>query len=78
MDSINLDPSVMAQLEKFALGVTICDDSGRAKGVYIPLEDPELYKNFKSSVSTEELLRRAKESTGRSLDEIMNDLEKLP
>ena len=78
MDSVNLDPSVIAKLDKFALGVTICDDSGRAKGVYIPLEEEELYKDFEFSVSTEELRRRAKESTGRSLSEIMKDLEKLP
>jgi len=78
MDSVNLDPAVMAQLEKFTLGVTVCDNSGQAKGVYIPFEDPKVYQDFKFSVSTDELRRRAKESTGRSLDEIMNDLEKLP
>lgn len=78
MDSINLDPTVLAQLEQFALGVKICDDSGKLKGFFTPVVEEDLYKGFKFDVSTEELLRRERESTGRSLSEIMKDLEKLP
>ena len=56
--------------------VEVCDESGQVLGLFYPTingardEDPE------PPISEEELARRSKERRGRSLAEIMADLEK--
>ena len=54
-----------------------CDESGHTLGYFKPLENRELYRTVEvPELSEDEIERRLKEGKGRTLAEILADLEK--
>jgi hypothetical protein len=72
-----LDPNLHAKLEGVR-EVEFCDASGRTVGHFLSEEAYRrlLYEWANAQISDEELQRRLEEPGGRSLDEILADLEK--
>lgn len=75
MKKIIVDQAICDQLSDVCDPAELCDESGRVIGYFHPAVDDD-YEGYESPNSVEELERRAKEGGGRSLDEIMADLEK--
>ena len=76
MNKVILDQSALTKLNELNEGAEICDETGRVVGFFMPAVDRSLYEGVDSPVSTEELSRRSKQGGGRSLPEILADLEK--
>ena len=76
MTKLTVDPATQNKLRTVAESVELCDDSGHTLGYFTPATDTMQYAGLKSPNSTAELLRRAKQGGGRTLAEILNDLEK--
>jgi hypothetical protein len=76
MNKITLDPTTLAKLSSVGQRVELCDPSGRTLGYFVPIVAPAANEAMDSPLSEEELDRRAQQRTGRSLAEIMTDLEK--
>ena len=77
MTHITLPDSVSAMLRGLQSGAEIHDESGQLLGHFIPAVDKSLYDQVEIPEFTEEELRRMEnEPGGRSLDEILKDLEK--
>ena len=57
-----------------------CDERGNVLGYYVPVKQPtaEDYAWAKAQFTKEELDRLSQQTGGRSLQEIMRDLERLP
>jgi len=76
MTKITLDPTTLAKLSGIGHQVEVCDDSGRTLGYFVPVVSPTAHGRMESPLSKEELDRRAMQRNGRTLAEIMADLEK--
>jgi hypothetical protein len=74
MQHIIVEPGVSVKLRDLREPAVICDETGRAMGYYSPTGVPQS-GGLQSPHSTAELLRRAREGGGRTLDEIIADLE---
>ncbi len=74
MQRLTIEPGIAEKLKELREPAVICDESGKAIGYYAPTFGTSRPAND-SPNSTEELLRRAAEGGGRSLNEIMADLE---
>jgi hypothetical protein len=77
MNRIVVDQSICDTLSELCVPAELCDKSGRVIGYFHPAGDDD-YEGYESPLSDEELDRRAREGGGRSLEEIMADLEKRP
>jgi hypothetical protein len=75
MIKIVVDQAVCDKLTEVGDRAELCDKSGRVIGFFHPAPDDE-YSGYESPLSDEELDRRSREGGGRSLEEIMADLEK--
>jgi hypothetical protein len=67
-----------SKLENLADRVEVCDRSGRTLGYFVPAVDRSLYEGLQVPFSDEELDRFEREPGGRSLPEILADLEGRP
>jgi len=76
MTRVTIDPITRAKLSNLDSYLELCDETGNVIGYFTPLEDRALYKGVDSPESDEELDRRSREESGRSLDDILRDLEK--
>ena len=76
MNKIILDQTALAAFEKLDHSAELCDPSGRVLGYFTPAVDRSLYEGVDSPVSEEELDRRSREGGGRTLAQIMADLER--
>jgi hypothetical protein len=76
MTQLIVDPTFQAQLANSQETVELCDTTGRILGHFIPAIDKSKYKGIEPQISEEEIQRRLQEGGGRSLAEIMADLEK--
>jgi hypothetical protein len=76
MTRIIVDPATRAKLADARDPLELCDDSGHLSGHFIPLPDADERSLMEPQVSDEELDRRVREEGGRSLEEILADLEK--
>jgi hypothetical protein len=76
MTRVIVDTTVRAQLDKIKEPAELCDEAGRVLGRYLPVLDATLYQRMEVPISEEELDRREREAGGRSLAEILADLEK--
>lgn len=76
MDSINLDPSLAAQLGQFHAGVKLCDNSGQVVGYFTPAAQVKEQRPIQMPQSDEELERRLRETSGRPWKDIFADLKK--
>jgi hypothetical protein len=75
MSRLLLDGTLGAKLRTASDTVELVDEAGRVLGVYTPVRLHVPPPGFQFPISDEELDRRNKVRTGRSLDEIMTDLK---
>lgn len=78
MNRVIVDPVTRTKLLDAHQKVELCDDSGRIFGHFIPLEDRSSPAGRELRISEEEIKRRLHQGGGRSLTEILADLEKKP
>jgi hypothetical protein len=76
MNRVIVDPVTLATLANTHQKVELCDDSGRVLGHFVPLEDRAAPPRREPRISEEEIERRLRRGGGRSLAEIVADLEK--
>lgn len=74
MSRVMLDSQTIEQLVAPSQPVDVCDKSGRVVGVFTPQIDSGAFDR-EPNITEEELRRRMKEKGGRSLTEILSDLE---
>lgn len=77
MTRIIVDGPIRARLEEAAGVAEIRDANGRILGYFRRVPDLSEYEGTECPVSEEELQRRIQEGGGRTLKEILADLEKL-
>lgn len=71
MTRLVLDRDTLARLGPLDKPLQICDDSGHILGVFQPVRKEDL----EPAISRDEIERRKQEKSGRSLKEILADLE---
>jgi hypothetical protein len=87
MVKVRLDSTVLAQLNHGDTAVEICDTTGRTVGYYQPVskqsvrspfskEELERRRKREPQIDEAEIARRLSQGGGRSLAEILADLEK--
>ena len=74
MQKIIADSELPQKLQKVMHPVEVVDHTGRVLGVFKP--DLSQYEGLEPDISEEELDRIAREGGGRTLAEILADLEK--
>ena len=75
MNQIVIDESATKQLCVALEPCAIFDSAGRKLGYFTPVLDPAEYENLEPPFSDEELRAAANEKGGRTLAEILADLE---
>jgi hypothetical protein len=77
MNKVTLDPELRSKLDDLDSEFEVCDESGRTLGYYLPAERHRklLYALARSQVSDEELAQAQGQLGGRSLAEILADLD---
>jgi hypothetical protein len=70
------DPSIQSKLINASHTEELCDRSGQLIGHFVPIVDKSKYQDVEPHISDEELDRREREGGGRSLAEILTELEK--
>lgn len=79
MTRVVLDAATAAKLHGARDSVELCDESGRVLGRFVPAENGLPGGKLPGpQISEEELDRRERAGGGRSLAEILADLEKRP
>ncbi len=76
MTKVVLDQAMLGKLHHFKEHLEVCDESGRTVGYVRPATDHALYASVKVPFTEEELDHFEREPGGRTLTEIMADLEK--
>jgi hypothetical protein len=76
MTRVTVDDVTRAQLADRDAPVELFDVSGRLLGFFHPAMDDSLYENYEPPISEEEVVRLSHQRGGRTLAEIMADLEK--
>lgn len=78
MTKVILDPATLAKLHDFREHLEVCDEKGFTLGYVqpVPSRDRALYAEVEIPFSEEELQRAEQEPGGRTLAEILADLEK--
>jgi hypothetical protein len=76
MTKVILDQATLPKFQNVKDRAEICDEAGRTVGYFIPVADRSLYQTVKVPFTEEELDRFEQEPGGRSLAEILADLEK--
>jgi len=75
MNKVIIDRATHAKLADLTESAEIQDETGRILGYYTPAHDRSLYEAVEPPISEEELDRREQEGGGRTLAEILSDLE---
>lgn len=76
MTRVVLDSASEAQFANVTGRVEVCSGAGRILGFYLPVADPALYDQHWSPFTSQQLDEFEREPGGRSLAEIISDLEK--
>jgi hypothetical protein len=76
MTRVIVDPQTQARLRDLAQPAELCDESGQVFGYFTPLSSRVPAEAREPVISEEELRRREQEGGGRTLAEILADLEK--
>jgi hypothetical protein len=71
-----LDSTMSDQLRQIKEPVELFDPHGLPLGTFTPVDEKSLYRQIEVPFTTEELKRFASEPGGRTLAEILADLEK--
>jgi hypothetical protein len=74
MTQVTLDTATLAKLV-IGPSVEVCDASGKVVGVFTPAKESSTVDGWDLPVSREEIEQARLEPGGRSLDEILHDLE---
>ncbi len=74
MPFVIVPESLKAKFEAADAPLQVCTPDGRVIGYFTPSKPAKL--NLDPGISEEELLRRFREGGGRTLNEIVRDLEK--
>ena len=74
---VTFDAATAAKLGSFKERIEVCDETGRPLGHFTPLGVKSVYEGLNSPFSDEELDRRQREGGGRTLAEVLADLERL-
>jgi hypothetical protein len=79
MTRITIDASTLGKFQGLGEYAEVCDQAGRIVGHFYPYVEPPRDPNGRiiSPISDEEMERRCEERTGRPLNEILADLQKL-
>ena len=75
MNRLVIDESMREACERAEGPVEVCDREGRFLGFFIGAGDKAIYRLLDSGLSDEELQERLRERGGRTLEEILRDLE---
>jgi hypothetical protein len=75
MTRITINDVILAQLSQVKETVEVCDSKGVVVGHFTPLPPAPPLEWGRPQLSDEELTRRAREGPGRTLTEILTDLE---
>jgi hypothetical protein len=76
MTRLVLDSETVKKLCAAHERVEVCDSNGKTLGYFLPSTDRGLYKIFDCPFTAEEIERARNEPGGRSLQEILADLQK--
>lgn len=78
MPKVILDRATLARFNELKERVEFCDEAGRTLGHFqpVPSRDHGMYENLECPLTEDELRLREEEGGGRSLAEILADLEK--
>jgi hypothetical protein len=76
MSRISLDSTISDQLRRFKEPVELLDSLGIPLGTFTPVDERKRFGEIRVPFTVEELKRFEKEPGGRTLDEILVDLEK--
>jgi hypothetical protein len=76
MTRLVLDHDILARLGPLDRPLEICDESGHTLGFFKPLVKNEASRDLEPLISREEIERRKQIKEGRSLKEILADLER--
>ena len=76
MNKIFVDPNTGTQLSGLQASVELCDPSGRIIGWFQPAVSSENYTGLEPPFSKDELRTADQEQGGRTLDELLADLER--
>src|SRR5437879_2297313 len=75
MSRLTLDPTTAALANQATDVMEVCDTSGRLLGHFLPVAAPVDYAALDMPISDEELDRRERTEGGRSLKDMLADLE---
>jgi ATP-dependent RNA circularization protein (DNA/RNA ligase family) len=76
MSELTVDLATSTKLRQVRERVEIRDQAGELIGYFMPRVDRLLYESVEIPISEEELRRRAQKGGGRTLVEILADLER--
>ena len=76
MTKLIVDPATRMKLAEARNALELCDDDGHVLGHFIPIASGSQRSSTEPLVSNDELDRREREGGGRSLREILAELEK--
>jgi hypothetical protein len=76
MSEVIIDSVTVNKLREINECVEIRDEAGELIGYFTPRVDRRLYESVEVPISEEELRRRAQKRSGRTLAEILADLER--
>ena len=76
MTKIILDQAALSKFGTLKDRAEVCDTTGRILGYFIPVGSRSLYEGVEPPITEEELQRRQQQLGGRTLAEILADLEK--
>ncbi len=76
MSELIVDSATLDKLRQVNERVEIRGETGELIGYFTPRVDPSLYESAEIPVGTEELRRRAQNGGGRTLDQILADLDR--
>lgn len=76
MQKITLDHAILSKFSAIKECAEVCDETGRVLGYFSPAVDRSEYDNVEIPFTEEQLQQFEQEPGGRSLAEILADLEK--
>jgi hypothetical protein len=77
MSKVILDDALRTKLNGLTETVEVCEPTGRVLGFFVPRDEylKDLYAKARTAVTDEEIERLRQQTGGRSLKEILKDLE---
>ncbi len=72
---VTVDDVLRSRLHDFRWPLELCDESGRVLGYLRLAGEQSMYEGVKSPTSDDELRRRSQAGGGRTLSEILQELE---